>query len=72
MANEEIARVEWDAWHEVIAQLKQTRAITQSDGESPASARNTKGQRLMAAVRAWGRAYGRLAIAEPAALKVRD
>lgn len=45
---------EWDLWKDLIVMLKDTGAITEEDGKSKESARDTAGQRLMAGIRAWG------------------
>ena len=52
---------EWMEWQELVAALKASGAVTEEDCTTLASARPlTPGQRVFAAVRAWGEAYAKL------------
>lgn len=55
------SQTEWTAWQTLCGELSAVGAVTREDLQSPQGARDTQGQRLLAAIREWGEARVALA-----------
>lgn len=54
MNNDELSRIEWEAWQQLCAELEKAGVVTEQDLNSPVDSMGTQGQRILTLARHWG------------------